>query len=139
MTTGVLVGRVARHSRLLTVALLSTLLVAGTLDLPWRLAAIGFGLVTIYAGIRALSDLLALRRTGHPAPGRVGVILAIGVSGLMVLNLLGEIALYPLFAEQDRCLAGAITHQEQQHCHQEFERRQGELLRRLGAPSPTRR
>jgi hypothetical protein len=130
-------ARAARHTRLFAASLAATLLMIA-LQLPWRLAGLGFGTLTIYAGIRLLTALTALRRTGQPAPGRAGVIFGIGITGLMMLVLLGEAALYPLVADHDRCLAGAITHQDQKQCRDRFERRQQELLRRLERPAPSR-
>ena len=126
--------RAAGHTRLFGAALVATLLVTA-LDLPWRLSGLGFGALTGYAGVRLLTDLRLLRSDGRPAPGRLGVIVGIGLTGLMVLVLLGQVALYPLVADQDRCLAGAITHQDQKLCRQEFERRQQELLRRFEGPA----
>jgi hypothetical protein len=124
-------ARAARHTRLFAVALFATLLVTA-LDLPWRLSGLAFGSLVIYAGVRLLGDLRALQRVGRPAFGRIAVVLGIGLTGLMLLVLLGEAALYPLVADQERCLAGALTNQDRQQCHLDFEHRQQELLRRFG-------
>jgi hypothetical protein len=124
--------RAAGRSRLLVISLLATLLVTA-LDLPWRLSGIAFGCLAIYSGSRLLADLFALRREGHRAPGRAGAIAGIGLAGLMLLVLLDELVLYPLVADQERCLARAITNQDQKQCRLDFERRQQELLRRFGA------
>jgi hypothetical protein len=123
--------RAARNTRLFGIAVLATLVVTA-LELPWRLSGLAFGGVAVYAGVRLLSDLSAMRRTGRPAPGRVGVIVGIGLTGLLMLLLLGEAALYPWVAEQDRCLARAITHADQEQCHLQLDRHQQDLLRRLG-------
>lgn len=122
--------RAAGHTRLFGACVVATLLVT-SLGLPWRLSGLGFGAVAVYAGIRLLVDLSELHRTGHPAPGRVGVVIGIGLTAFMMLVLVGQAALYPLVAEQDHCLATAVTHQDRQQCHQQFDRRQQELLRRL--------
>lgn len=122
--------RAARRIQLFGVSLVSTVLVSG-LALPWKLTGLGFGLLTGYAGVRSLADLAALRRAGLPARGRTGVIIGIGVIGLILLLLLGEAALYPLAAEQERCLTTALTHQDRRACRQEFDRQQQEVLRRF--------
>jgi len=124
--------RAARRTRLFGTALVATLLTTG-LDLPWSLTGIGFGVVVVYAGVRVLADVAALRRDGHSAPGRVGVIVGIGLTGVMLLVLLGQLALYPLVAGQQRCLAGALTHQDQKQCRLDYERRLQDLLRPFGA------
>lgn len=130
--------RAAARTGLFAVSLLSMLLVTG-LDLPWRLSGLAFGAVTIYAGVRLLVDLHALRQLTGRTPRRIGVITGIGLTGVMMLVLMGEAALYPLFADQDRCVSAALTHQDRQECRQEFARRQAELLRRWGAEAATTR
>jgi len=127
--------RAAAHTRLFGVALLATLLVTGGLDLPWRLSGLGFGALVIWSGARLLGDLGALRRAGTPAPSRGGVIVGLGLTALMMLVLLGELVLYPLVADQERCLGGAITHQDQAQCRLDYERRQRELMHRFQAAS----
>ena len=129
--------RAARHTRLFGISLVATIVVSGV-NLPWKLTGFGFGLLTGYAGIRLLSDLSVLRRAGRPSPGRAGVIVGIGLAGLMLFLLLGEAVLYPLAAEQERCLGTALTHQDRKQCHQEFDRQQQELLRRFRRSGPAR-
>jgi hypothetical protein len=135
VTTGALAERAARRTQLFGISLVSTVLVSA-LNLPWKLTAFGFGLLTGYAGVRLLADLGELRRAGLPARGRAGVIVGIGLTGLMLLLLLGEAVLYPLAAAQERCLGTALTHQDRKQCHQDFDRQQQELLRRFRRASP---
>jgi len=119
----------ARDARLFAAALAATVVVAG-LRLPWRLAGRGFGTLVLYAGARVLAGPGVLRRDGRPARGRGSVVVGIGLAALMLLLLLGELAQYRLIARHERCLALALTHQDQRQCHLDFERRQQDLLRR---------
>jgi hypothetical protein len=59
--------------------------------------------------------------------------MGLAVTTFMMLLLAGQLALYPLFAEQERCSARAITHIDDEHCRTAFEQRQADLLRRLSS------
>jgi hypothetical protein len=122
--------RASRRTRLFGISLVATVLVTA-LQLPWRLSGLGFGAIALYSGIRLLVDLARLRRAGRPAGGWVGVCVGLAVTTFMMLMLAGQLALYPLFAEQERCTARAITHIDAEQCRTAFEQRQADLLRRL--------
>jgi hypothetical protein len=129
--------RASRRARLFAIALMATILVA-VLPLPWRLSGLGFGGVAAYAGIVLLRDLAALRRAGRPAPGWLGVGVGLGLTSFLLLLYVGQAALYPLLAEQERCLARAVTHLDAAHCRTAFEQRQQEILRRFDTrPTPS--
>lgn len=122
-----------RRSRLFGVALLATVVVAA-LPLPWRLSGLGFAALAAYAGLRLLRDLATRRRAGRPANGWVSVTAGLGLAMFMVLLLGFQVPLYPLLAEQERCLARAVTHLDSDQCRAAFDRRREELLNRFGAP-----
>jgi hypothetical protein len=125
----------ARRARLFAAGLIAMLVVT-RVPLPWRLSGLAFGVVALYAGIRLLVDLRALRRGGRRLPGRLGVSVGLVLAGLLMLSFLGEAALYPLVAEQDRCRDAALTHQDVDHCQQLLQERQDEIVRRLqGRPA----
>ncbi|MDQ1287577.1 MAG: hypothetical protein QG622_1142 [Actinomycetota bacterium] len=126
------VDRAARRFKLFGVALVATLVVAG-LPLPARLTGLGFAGLAIWAGIRLLLDLTAVRRAGQPTAGWLTAAAGLGLAVLMFLRFGLEITVYPLLAEQERCLSGAITHQDRDDCRIQFEQRQEEILRRVRA------
>jgi len=123
--------RAAGRSRLFLVALLATVLVM-PLSLPWRLSGLGFGAITLYAGLRLLIDLAALRRAGRTSNSWLGVVVGLATATFLMLLLAGQLALYPLFVEQERCVDRAITHLDTERCQAAFEAQRQELLRRFG-------
>lgn len=123
-------SRVLGRTRLFATALIATVVVS-MLPLPWRLSGLGFGVIALYTGIRLLADLLALRRAGRTANGWVGVAAGLALSAFLLLMFAGQLALYPLFAEQERCSDRAITHLDASQCQTAFEQRRQEILGRL--------
>jgi len=125
-------SRAVRRTQLFGTALLATVAVV-LLPLPWRLSGLGFGLIALYAGIRLLIDLVGLRRAGRPVGGWTGVAAGLALSTFLLLLLTGQLVLYPLFAEQERCSNGAVTHLDAAHCQESFEQQRQEIFGRLGA------
>jgi hypothetical protein len=125
-------ARAQRRVRLFGTALLATVVVT-VLPLPWRLSGLGFGVIALCAGIRLLLDLARLRRAGRPAGGWLGVTAGLAVSAFVLLILGGQLAFYPLFAEQQRCSDRAVTHLDAAGCRAAFEQHRQEIFGRLGA------
>lgn len=125
-------ARALRRARLFGTALLATVVVT-VLPLPWRLSGLGFGVIALSAGIRLLVDLARLRRAGRPVGGWPGVAVGLAVSAFVLLVLGGQLAFYPLFAEQERCSDRAVTHLDAADCRAAFEQHRQEIFGRLGA------
>jgi uncharacterized membrane protein YgcG len=102
-------------------------LVLQTTPLPGRLVGIPFAAGALWTGARLLHALAVVRRAGRPARGWLAVAIGLGLSTLLLVLLAVQLALYPVIAEDERCRAGATTHQAEERCAEETRRRLGGL------------
>lgn len=110
---------------MLFVLLLVAALVTASLPLPWQVAGVVFALASLVAGVRALHAVWrAGMRGALPAMVAVGLVFAT----LMTLSLSTLLALWPLQAERQSCLADALTISANEACEQQFQDRLSEYL-----------
>ncbi|MDM7854231.1 hypothetical protein [Cellulomonas alba] len=119
-------ARVTRLAGTFGMLVVASLLV-GTLRLPWRLAAIGFGVLAIVWGVRALTTAARSGfRGGLPVMLGIGVLVA---GGWVLLNLVSLVSWDALRANQE-CSAQALTQTAHQECEQQFRQDQQKQFKR---------
>jgi hypothetical protein len=121
---------VRRDVRLVGVLLLA-LIVVSYLPLPFKLAGIAFGLVTVAVSIRALGRLGRLRRDGGQPRGQVALSAGMGLASVVTLMLGYEAATYPVAVDRERCLAGAVTRTAREQCELQYRERIQDFLEPL--------
>lgn len=115
----------------LYVVLLFAVVVCLQLELPFRLAGIGFGAATIWVGALVLAQLSRQARRGVRPRGQLAVSLGIGLTGVMLSLLLRDAAFYPLVSEHESCLAGAQTKTAREACDEDAVERTEDFIERL--------
>jgi hypothetical protein len=122
--TLVRIGRLVRHFGIWLVAgVLVTLL-----PLPWRVASIAFLVGAVVTGVRALRTVLrSPLRGGLPAMLAAGLL----VTAMVLVGSLGSLATWPVDAERQACLDGALTRTAQQACERDYEDGLADLTERL--------
>ena len=121
---------VRRDVRLVGVLLLALIVVA-YLRLPFKLAGIAFGIVTVVVAIRALTRLGRLRRAGGQPRGQLALSAAMGLASVVTVMLGYEAVTYPVAVERERCLAEAVTLVAREHCEQRYRERIEDFLEPL--------
>ena len=124
------VERARRHVQLFAL-LMFALVVVWSLSLPWALAGIAFAVAAAWAGVVSLVDLARLRRAGQPGRGTWLVAAGLGLTAVLLLSLISRAIYYPIIAERERCLAGALTDTAAQACQEHAQDRIDNLLSRL--------
>jgi hypothetical protein len=122
--TLVRVGRLVRHFGVWLVAgVLVTLL-----PLPWRVASIAFLVGAVVTGVRALRAVLrSPLRGGLPAMLAAGLLL----TGMVLVGSLGSLATWPVDADRQACLDGALTRTAQATCERDYQDGLDDLTERL--------
>jgi hypothetical protein len=112
--------------------LLLALVVVTQLELPFRLAGLGFGLATAWvAGLMMIQ--MARHRTGAD-PGARGWLLVIGglaLTGVLMLMLIAEAVYYPVVSDLERCTAQANTQTAEKACEDASKDRLDRLVDRF--------
>jgi hypothetical protein len=124
------VDDVRRDVRLVGILLLG-LIVAALQPLPFSLAGIPFGILAVLLAIRALTRLGKLRRAGGQVRGQVALSAGLGLAAVVTATLVSEAVLYPLAAEREQCLAGAVTNTARERCENEHQQRLEDFLDRF--------
>ena len=107
------------------------LVIVGQLPLPFRMAGLAFCLAAIWMAVLCLRSLSRLRRRGDRVRGQVGVSLGLGIAVAMLLNLLAQLAYYPVLVELEECQAGANTGTARQACEQRSRQRIEQVIDRF--------
>jgi len=121
---------VRRDVRLVGMLLLA-LIVVSYLPLPFKLAGIAFGLVTVVLSIRALNRLGRLRRAGGRPRGQVVLSAGMGLAAVVTLMLGYEAVTYPVAVDRERCYAGAVTRGAREQCEARYRERMEDFLEPL--------
>jgi hypothetical protein len=100
---------------------------ASLLPLPWSLASGGFYLAAVAAGVLTLVRLVRAGR-GRSVLGVTTVSAGLALALVMVLGVIVQLALYPLFSEAQTCLDTSLTESGQDACEDEFRQSLLELL-----------
>jgi hypothetical protein len=112
--------QVREQTRLFLVLLLG-MIVVQLLPMPFRLGGLVLALGIGWVGIRLLIGMSALSRTGAKVRGWPSVIIGLGLAVLLAFVLIGEIAIYSIIVDQERCLAGANTLKARANCEQIYQ------------------
>jgi hypothetical protein len=121
------VADTGRDVRLVGVLLLGLVVVA-VQPLPFSLAGIPMGVLAAVLALRALGRLGRIRRAGGRPRGQVALSAGMGLAAVVTLNLLSEAVIYPVSAELESCLAGALTNTARERCETEHQQRLEEFL-----------
>ena len=119
-----------RDVRLVGILLLS-LIVITYLPLPFRLAGIAFGLLTIVLSIRGLHRQGKVRRAGGKPQGQIALSVGLGLASVVTMLTMTDAVIYPIAAERERCLAGAVTRTASELCEARHRERLEDLLEPL--------
>lgn len=120
--------RVREQIRLFLVLLLG-LIIVDQLSLPFKLGGLALSVAIGWVGIRLLSSMAALSRSGTPVRGWPSVIIGLALAGWLTLSLIFAAAFYPLISERERCLSEANTLQAKDACEKALQDRINELTR----------
>ena len=126
---------VRRDVRLVGILLLA-LIVVSYLPLPFKLAGIAFGLVTVVLSIRALNRLGRLRRAGGQPRGQLALSAGLGLASVVTVMLGYEALTYPVAVDRERCLAGAVTLGAREQCEERYRERIEDFLEPLIRDTP---
>jgi hypothetical protein len=126
---------VSRDVRLVGIMLLA-LIVVTYLPLPFKLAGIVFGLVTVVLSVRALGRLGQLRRRGGRPRGQVALSAGMGLASVVTVMLGYEAITYPVAADREQCLAGALTRGAREQCEEQYRERIEDFLEPLIKEQP---
>ena len=114
--------QVREQTRLFLVLLLG-LIVVQLLPLPFRLGGLVLALGIGWVGIRLLIGMSALSRAGTRVRGWPSVIIGLGLAVMLSFVLIGEIAIYSIIVDQERCLSGANTLKAKANCEKIYQDR----------------
>jgi hypothetical protein len=120
-----------RRRMQLAALLVIALVVVGQLPLPFRMAGIAFALAAGWTAIGCLRTFSRLRRGGHRVRGQLGVSLGLGISVAMLLNLIAQLAYYPVLIDLQECQAGANTRTAQDACEERSRERIDQVVERF--------
>jgi hypothetical protein len=129
-TPATTVEAVRRDVRLVGILLISLIVVA-YLPLPFKLAGIAFGVVTVALSIRALGRLGRLRREGGRPRGQLALSAGMGLASVVTLMLGYEALTYPVAADREECLSGAVTLASRERCEEQYRERIDQWLEPL--------
>jgi len=101
--------------------LLIGMIVVNWLPLPFRLGGLVLAVANGWVGIRLLVMMSALSRTGAKVRGWPSVIIGLGLTGVLTLVMIGEIAIYSIIVDQERCLSGANTLKARANCEKIYQ------------------
>jgi len=101
--------------------LLIGMIVVNWLPLPFRLGGLVLAVANGWVGIRLLVMMSALSRTGARVRGWPSVIIGLGLTGVLTLVMIGEIAIYSIIVDQERCLSGANTLKARANCERIYQ------------------
>lgn len=106
--------------------MLATLLTS-TLPLPWQVATLGFAVLALVVGVRALVQVW---RSG--LRGALVSVLAVGLAfaAMLAASTAGLIALWPVQMERQECLQGALTISATERCESDYRDALDDLLER---------
>ena len=113
----------ARRDVRLVGVLLLALIIASVQPLPFSLAGIPFGVLTVLLAVRALGRLGRLRRAGGRPRGQLALSAGMGLAAVVTATLLSQAVTYPVAAEREECLAGAVTNVARQICEDQHRER----------------
>jgi hypothetical protein len=119
--------------------LLLALVVVTQLELPFRLAGLGFGLAACWVAGQLMIQM-GRHRTGTD-PGARGWLLVIGglaLTGVLMLMLIAEAVYYPVVFDLERCTAQANTQTAKQACEDASRDRLDRLVDRFSERSGSR-
>jgi len=114
--------QVREQLRLFLILLLG-LIIVSQLPLPFRLGGLVLAVAIGWVGIRLLIGMSALSRTGTKVRGWPSVIIGLGLAGILTVVLIGEITIYSIIVDQERCLSGANTIEAKDSCNEIYQER----------------
>ncbi len=99
----------------LTVAtLMFATLISATLPLPWQLAAIGFGIAAVVAGVRAMTRLVGVGLGRSPLV--MMLVVGLAFTSLTLLGIGAGMTRWSVEMDHQRCMADALTIQATNTC-----------------------
>ncbi|GAB3560730.1 hypothetical protein [Spelaeicoccus albus] len=113
-----------RFSMYFAVLIIGAILTA-ELQLPWKIAALAFGLAAMVVGIMAM-----VRAVKAKMKGSIYGFLSIGLVLTLVVTLtqVWAIAIWPWQASYEECLDNAITQQAHEQCVKSYEKNLDSLI-----------
>ena len=117
----------SKRLKALALAFLASLLAAG---LPWpaRLVVALLAIATMVIGVRALAAVRRARLRGPVLAVTAGATL---VAGLMAINILTALALWPLPLQAQQCSRNALTISAKNLCDAQFQQGVNDRLNQL--------
>ncbi|WP_148076582.1 cytochrome d ubiquinol oxidase subunit II [Cellulomonas sp. PhB150] len=106
--------------------------VLSTIRAPWQAVALPFVVVAIVYAIRALVTATRAHVRGALVPMLAG---GIAIAAFWAFVTAGMLALWPLQADREECLAGALTISATAECNQTFEQGLQDWRDRIGTRS----